>query len=43
VDIGLPVNVLVDRTGRVAQIMTGEVPIASIETALKQLVARTGA
>jgi thiol-disulfide isomerase/thioredoxin len=43
VDIGLPVNVLVDRTGRVAQIMIGEVPIASIETALKQLVPRTGA
>lgn len=43
VDVGLPVNVLVDRTGRVAQIMIGEVPIASIETALKQLVARTGA
>ena len=42
VDVGLPVNVLVDRTGRVAQIMIGEVPIASIETALKQLVARTG-
>ena len=42
VDVGLPVNVLVDRTGRVAQIMIGEVPIASIETALRQLVAPTG-
>lgn len=38
VDVGLPVNVLVDRAGRVAQIMVGEVPIASIETAIKQVV-----
>jgi thiol-disulfide isomerase/thioredoxin len=39
VDVGLPVNVLVDRAGRVAQIMIGDVPIASIETAIKQVVA----
>jgi thiol-disulfide isomerase/thioredoxin len=38
VDVGLPVNVVVDRSGRVAQIMVGEVPIASIETAIKQVV-----
>jgi thiol-disulfide isomerase/thioredoxin len=36
VDVGLPVNVVVDRAGRVAQIMIGEVTIASIETAVKQ-------
>ena len=39
VDVGLPVNVLVDRAGRVAQIMVGEVPIASIESAVAQVVA----
>lgn len=39
VDVGLPVNVLVDRAGRVAQIMIGEVPIASVESAVKQVVA----
>jgi thiol-disulfide isomerase/thioredoxin len=38
VDVGLPVNVLVDWDGRVARIMIGEVPIASIETAIKQVV-----
>lgn len=36
VDIGLPVNVLVDRSGRVSRILVGEVPIASIESALNQ-------
>jgi thiol-disulfide isomerase/thioredoxin len=36
VDVGLPVNVVVDRAGRVAQIMIGEVTNASIETAVKQ-------
>jgi len=36
VDIGLPVNVLVDRSGRVSRILVGEVPISSIESALKQ-------
>ena len=39
VNIGLPVNVLVDRTGRVAQIMIGEVQIASVESAVQQVVA----
>jgi peroxiredoxin len=39
VDIGLPVNVLVDRSGRVAQIMIGETSIASVESAVKQVVA----
>ena len=38
VDVGLPVNVLVDWDGRVARIIIGEVPIASIETAIKQVV-----
>jgi thiol-disulfide isomerase/thioredoxin len=41
VDIGLPVNVLVDRSGRVARIMVGEVPGASIEAAVAQMVAPT--
>jgi thiol-disulfide isomerase/thioredoxin len=36
VDIGLPVNVLVDRSGRVSRILVGEVPISSIESALNQ-------
>jgi cytochrome c biogenesis protein CcmG/thiol:disulfide interchange protein DsbE len=39
VDVGLPVNVLVDGSGRVAKIMIGEQPIATIETALKQVLA----
>ncbi|HEY8839235.1 MAG TPA: TlpA disulfide reductase family protein [Candidatus Dormibacteraeota bacterium] len=39
VDVGLPVNVLVDRAGRVAQIMIGETSIASVESAVKQVVA----
>jgi thiol-disulfide isomerase/thioredoxin len=39
VDIGLPVNVLSDRSGKVARIMIGEVPIASIEASIKQVVA----
>ena len=37
VDVGLPVNVLVDRSGRVAKIMIGEVPISSVESAVQQL------
>jgi hypothetical protein len=41
VDIGLPVNVLVDGAGRVVRIMVGEVPIASIEAAVKQVVTPT--
>jgi peroxiredoxin len=39
VDVGLPVNVLVDKAGRVAQIMIGEVSMASVETAVKQVLA----
>ncbi len=39
VDVGLPVNVLSDRSGTVAQIMIGAVPIASIDDAIKQVVA----
>jgi thiol-disulfide isomerase/thioredoxin len=38
VDIGLPVNVLSDRSGTVAQIMIGEVPIAAIDDAVRQAV-----
>lgn len=41
VDVGLPVNVLVDRAGRVARIMIGEVPTTSIETAIKLVMAPT--
>jgi thiol-disulfide isomerase/thioredoxin len=39
VDLGLPVNVLIDKAGRVTRIMVGQVPNASIETAIKQVVA----
>ena len=39
VSIGLPVNVLLDRSGKVARIMIGEVPIATVESAIKQVVA----
>jgi thiol-disulfide isomerase/thioredoxin len=39
VDVGLPVNILVDKAGRVARIMVGEVPTASIEAAIQQVVA----
>ena len=39
VDVGLPVNVVVDRAGRVAQIFIGEPPIASIESAVKRVAA----
>ncbi len=42
VDIGLPVNVLSDRSGKVARILIGEVPLATIETAIKQAVTPTG-
>lgn len=38
VDVGLPVNVLSDR-GRVARIMIGEVPIASVEEAISEAIA----
>jgi hypothetical protein len=37
VDVGLPVNVLVDGSGRVSRILVGEVPISSIESAINQL------
>jgi thiol-disulfide isomerase/thioredoxin len=39
VDVGLPVNVLVDRSGRVAQVMIGEVATTTIEAAIKLVVA----
>jgi len=38
VDVGLPVNVLSDRSGTVARIMIGEVPTASIDDAVRQAV-----
>jgi hypothetical protein len=36
VDIGLPVNVLTDRSGKVVRILVGEVPTSTIEEAIKQ-------
>lgn len=39
VNVGLPVNVLSDRTGVVVKIMIGEVPVASIESAIRQVLA----
>jgi thiol-disulfide isomerase/thioredoxin len=38
VDVGLPVNVLSDRSGTVVRIMIGEVPVASIADAVRQAV-----
>ena len=38
VDVGLPVNVLSDRAGKVARILVGEVPIATIDSAVQQAV-----
>lgn len=38
VDIGLPVNVLVDKAGRVAKILIGEVTMASVESSVQQVV-----
>ncbi|MHB8686022.1 MAG: TlpA disulfide reductase family protein [Candidatus Dormibacteraceae bacterium] len=38
VEIGLPVNVLLNRAGTVVQIMIGEVPNATLESAVGQLV-----
>lgn len=38
VDIGLPVNVLVDGTGRVARILIGEVSPSAIESSVQQVV-----
>lgn len=42
VDIGLPVNVLSDRSGKVARILVGEVPSGTIESAVQQAVATKG-
>jgi thiol-disulfide isomerase/thioredoxin len=42
VDVGLPVNVLSDRSGKVARILVGEVPIATIESAIQQAVSPPG-
>jgi peroxiredoxin len=36
VDVGLPVNVVSDRSGKVSRILIGEVPIATIESAIQQ-------
>lgn len=38
VDIGLPVNVLLNRSGTVAQIIIGAVPNATLENAVAQIV-----
>ena len=38
VDVGLPVNVVSDRAGKVVRILVGEVPIATIESAVQQAV-----
>jgi len=38
VDIGLPVNVLLNRAGTVVQIIIGEVPSATLESAVSQIV-----
>jgi len=38
VDIGLPVNVLTDRSGKVARILVGEVPTATIESAIRHAI-----
>jgi thiol-disulfide isomerase/thioredoxin len=38
VDIGLPVNVVSDRAGKVVRILVGEVPIATIAEAIMQAV-----
>lgn len=38
VDIGLPVNIVVDRAGRVAKILIGEVGMASVESSVEQVV-----
>jgi cytochrome c biogenesis protein CcmG/thiol:disulfide interchange protein DsbE len=40
VDIGLPVNVLSDRSGKVARILIGEAPIATIESAIQQALSQ---
>lgn len=38
VDVGLPVNVVSDRSGKVSRILIGEVPIATIESAIQHAV-----
>ena len=38
VDIGLPVNVLLNRAGTVVQIIIGEVPNATLESAVSRIV-----
>jgi thiol-disulfide isomerase/thioredoxin len=38
VDVGLPVNVVSDRSGKVSRILIGEVPVATIESAIQQAV-----
>jgi thiol-disulfide isomerase/thioredoxin len=38
VDVGLPVNVVSDRSGKVSRILIGEVPVATIESAVQQVV-----
>lgn len=43
VEVGLPVNVLSDRAGKVVQIVIGEASIASVESAIKQAVAPAAA
>ncbi len=41
VDIGLPVNVLTGRSGKVAGILVGEVPMSTVESAIRQAVGLT--
>ena len=41
VDVGLPVNVLIGRSGKVAGILVGEVPTATLESAIRQTVDAT--
>lgn len=43
VNVGLPVNVVLDRSGVVVKISVGAVPIASIEQAIKQVAAARAA
>lgn len=38
VTIGLPVNVLLDRAGTVVQVIIGQVPSATLESAVRQIV-----
>jgi thiol-disulfide isomerase/thioredoxin len=38
VDVGLPVNVVSDRSGKVSRILIGEVPTSTIESAIQQAV-----